>query len=77
MHTLLQDIRYGVRLLFKQKTVTAIALFSLALGIGANTALFSIINATLLKMLPVREPERLVLLRSVAPQRVQSRQLQR
>lgn len=67
MHTLLQDIRYGVRLLFKQKTVSAIALFSLALGIGANTALFSIINATLLKMLPVREPERLVLFRSVAP----------
>jgi predicted permease len=68
MHTLLQDLRYGVRMLFKQKTVSAIALLSLALGIGANTALFSIVNATLLKMLPVREPERLVLFRTVAPQ---------
>jgi predicted permease len=68
MHTLLQDLRYGIRMLFKQKTVSAIALLSLALGIGANTALFSIVNATLLKMLPVREPERLVLFRTVAPQ---------
>jgi len=55
-------------MLFKQKTVSAIALLSLALGIGANTALFSIVNATLLKMLPVRQPERLVLFRTVAPQ---------
>jgi predicted permease len=68
MYTLIQDLRYGVRMLFKQKTVSSIALLSLALGIGANTALFSIVNATLLKMLPVREPERLVLFRTVAPQ---------
>ena len=67
MHTLLQDLRYGFRMLFKQKALTAVALLSLALGIGANTALFSIVDAMLLKMLPVKEPERLVLLKSVAP----------
>src|ERR687895_856764 len=67
MHTLLQDLRYGFRMLLKQKGLSAIALLSLALGIGANTALFSVVDAMLLKMLPVKEPERLVLFRSVAP----------
>ena len=67
MHTLLQDLRYGIRMLLKQKGLTAVALLSLALGIGANTALFSIVDAMLLKMLPVKEPERLVLFKSVAP----------
>ena len=66
MHTLLQDLRYGFRMLLKQKGLTAVALLSLALGIGANTALFSIVDAMLLKMLPVKEPERLVLFKSVA-----------
>src|SRR6185369_15910850 len=68
MHTLLQDLRYGFRMLLKQKGLTSVALLSLALGIGANTALFSIVDAMLLKMLPVKEPERLVLFKSVAPQ---------
>ncbi|HVI71193.1 MAG TPA: ABC transporter permease, partial [Pyrinomonadaceae bacterium] len=68
MNTLLQDLRYGFRMLLKQKALTAVALLSLALGIGANTALFSIVDAMLLKMLPVREPERLVLLKFMAPQ---------
>jgi predicted permease len=67
MNTLLQDLRYGFRMLLKQKGVSAVALLSLALGIGANTALFSIVDAMLLKMLPVKEPERLVLFKSVAP----------
>ena len=67
MHTLIQDLRYGFRMLLKQKGLTAVALLSLALGIGANTALFSIVDAMLLKMLPVKEPERLVLFKSVAP----------
>jgi predicted permease len=68
MNTLIQDLRYGFRMLLKQKGLTSVALLSLALGIGANTALFSIVDAMLLKMLPVKEPERLVLFRSVAPQ---------
>src|SRR6185295_4439405 len=67
MHTLLQDLRYGLRMMLKQKGVTAIALLSLALGIGANTALFSVVDAMLLKMLPVKDPARLVLFRSEAP----------
>ena len=67
MNTLLQDLRYGFRMLLKQKGLTSVALLSLALGIGANTALFSIVDAMLLKMLPVKEPERLVLFKSLAP----------
>jgi len=61
MQTLWQDLRYGARMLLKQKGVTAIAVLSLALGIGANTALFSVVDAVLLKTLPVKEPEALAL----------------
>ena len=67
MQTLWQDLRYGARMLLKQKGMTAIAVLSLALGIGANTALFSVVDAMLLKLLPVREPERLVLFQTFAP----------
>src|SRR5215831_2046883 len=55
----LQDLRYGLRMLWKDKGFTAVALFSLALGIGANTAIFSLVDAVLIKTLPVKNPERL------------------
>ena len=55
----LQDLRYGLRMLWKDKGFTAVALFSLALGLGANTAIFSLVDAVLIKTLPVKNPERL------------------
>jgi len=62
MYTIWQDLRYGLRILLKHKGFTITAVFSLALGIGANTAIFSAIDALLLKELPVRNPEQLVAL---------------
>ncbi|HEX5083391.1 MAG TPA: ABC transporter permease, partial [Blastocatellia bacterium] len=60
---MIQDLRYGVRMLLKSRGFTLVVALSLALGIGANTVVFSLLDAVLLKTLPVKEPERLVLFR--------------
>src|SRR5262249_50057669 len=59
--SLTRDIRYSLRTLRRSPGFTTVAVLSLAIGIGANTAIFSLLDKVVLKMLPVREPERLVL----------------
>src|SRR5215471_1393199 len=63
MHGVMQDLRFGIRMLLKSPTVTAVTIIALGLGIGANTAIFSLVDAVLLKSLPVRKPDELVLFR--------------
>ena len=62
MNTLFQDLRYGLRTFLRSPGFAAVAVITLALGIGANTAIFSVINAVMVRALPVKNPQELVVI---------------
>jgi len=69
METLLKDLRYGIRSLLKQPAFALVAIGTLALAIGGNTAMFTVVNAVLLRPLPYPEPDRIVTLEGINPTR--------
>src|SRR5580698_792093 len=68
MDAFLRDVKHSIRMFLKNPSFTLTAIAALALGIGANTAIFSIVNAVLLKPVPFPEPDRLVMLMNTTPQ---------
>jgi predicted permease len=67
LESLMQDVRFGLRMLRKSPGFTAVAILTLALGIGANTAIFSLVDAVMLRMLPVEKPEELMMVGMRSP----------
>ena len=67
LETLMQDLRFGIRILWRNPAFTAVVVLTLGLGIGANTAIFSLVDALMLRRLPVTRPEELVRLSSISP----------